>query len=186
MKNILYICLILICTTLSAQNAEKEIVNNRYQNYTSYSLLIGSQHDYNTYIHAIQMDHNYLMTKNLAFGLSTGIEFMDINMSTLGPNIKLLLPGKNKSSIFASFSYGAVIPLEKAENNLYDTSETNGKRFFNTEVGYTFPSKKHLSFFIAMGYRYQAYSYTREDWWLNTVERKITYNRFLMKAGIKL
>ncbi len=185
MKNLIFICLIFIYTSVSAQETKEETYTRKYQNYTSYALLIGSQKDDNTYIHAIQMDHNYLATKNFAVGLETGIQWMDINMATIGPNIKLILPCKNKQSLYTSVSYGSVIPLKKETDDWYTIKKTNGEHFLNTELGYTFPTRNCTAFFMALGYRYQAYSFTREDWWLNSVERKITYNRFVIKVGLK-
>ncbi len=177
---------LLISLISYAQESFENIKSKGYQNYTSYTQMIGSQKDHNTYINAIEMDHNYLLSKNFAFGVSTGIEWMDINMVSIGPNIKMSLPGFNKKSVFVSASYGAVIPLEKVKNEWYETSNTKGKHFFNSELGYIFPANGSVAFFIAMGYRYQSYSYTRNDWWRTSIDRQVKYNRFILKLGIRL
>ncbi|MCW3788674.1 hypothetical protein [Plebeiibacterium sediminum] len=186
MKNLLLLSLIVISAVTYGQEQAENKFNIKYQNYTAYTQMIGSQKDHNAVINSIQMEHNFLLNKTFAFGLSTGIEWMDIKMASVGPNLKIFIPAFNQQSLYIGGSYGAVIPLEDEKEEWIEVLDTKGKHFFNAEAGYIFPSKSAMAFYIAMGYRYQKYSYTRTDWWRNNVERNIEYNRFILKLGIRL
>ena len=186
MRKLLLISLLFISAATYSQEQIQNKIKIKYQNYTAYTQMIGSQKDHNAIINSIQMEHNFLLNKTIAFGLSTGIEWMDIKMASIGPNLKIFIPIFNQPSLYIGASYGAAITLEDQNEEWIEVLETKGKHFFNTEVGYAFPSKSEMTFYIAMGYRNQSYSYTRTDWWRNEVERNIEYNRFILKLGIRL
>ncbi|MGQ1787234.1 hypothetical protein [Saccharicrinis sp. GN24d3] len=173
--------LLFLVFTIASYSQDK---TNGYQNYTSYATLIGSEDDKKTFIHGFQMEHNYLFNPNFAFGLSTGIEWMDVKMATIGPNIKIILPKNNKQSFFVGASVGAAIALDDEKHEFMEISKTSGGRFVNCELGYVLPTQGSFTLYSAIGYRFQEYSYKIEDWWLRTVERNITYNRFVFKVGI--
>ncbi|MCW3806562.1 hypothetical protein [Plebeiibacterium marinum] len=186
MKNLISILFILIPTTIVCQQSKTPDKQTGYQNYTSYGQLIGSGRDNNTIVSSIQMEHNYLFNKNFAFGLTTGLEWMDINMATIGGNIKIIFPTTNKQSVYFGASLGRVIPLDDAEDDWRQIKNTHGGDFINTEIGYVFPTKGVAAFYTAIGYRFQEYSYSIEDWWLDDLQRSVKYNRFLIRIGLRI
>ncbi len=157
-----------------------------YFNYTSIGSMIGSKNDEKTYITSLLMEHNYQLSNKAALGLVTGVEWLDVTVLPLGPNIKLLMPNKNQSSFFWGTSGGYAIALENMEFWDYEVTDTKGGAFFNTELGYIFPCKQHYNFFLAVGYRYHEFEFTRDDWYLKEVERKTTYNRFSIRVGVRV
>ncbi len=160
--------------------------NKGYYNYTSMGGLIGSENDEKTTTFSILMEHNYQLNKNFAVGAVTGIEWFTYSVAPLGANIKLTAPLEYNMGFYLGFSGGYSIPLEEFISVDYEIKETKGGYFFNSEIGLIFPSMGNANLYIAMGYRYQDLRYVREDWWLNEVERKTTYNRFSLKVGVCL
>lgn len=186
MKTNLTLLFLLLPWLLQAQEENTEKKQSGYFNYTSIGSLIGSKNDDKTYITSLLMEHNYQFNKNWAVGLVTGVEWLDVTVMPLGPNIKGFLPGTNGSSFFAGLSSGYAFALEGMEFYEYEIKETKGGYFLNTELGYILPSKKDYSVFIAMGYRYHEFEFVRADWALEEVERKTTYNRFSIRIGVQL
>ncbi|MCT4586260.1 MAG: hypothetical protein N4A71_00405 [Carboxylicivirga sp.] len=186
MKTNLILLLVLIPWLLSAQEETAEIKQKGYFNYTSIGSLIGSKSDEKTYITSLLMEHNYQFNKNWALGLVTGVEWLDVTVMPLGPNVKGFLSGKNNGAFFGALSGGYAIALENMEFFDYEIKDTKGGYFINTEVGYIFPSKKDFSVFLAMGYRYHEFEFVRGDWSLREVERKTTYNRFSFRLGVRV
>jgi hypothetical protein len=157
-----------------------------YFNYTSLGSLIGSTNDDKTYITSLLMEHNYQFNKNFALGVVTGVEWLDVIVMPLGPNLKFLFPNENQSKLFWGTSGGYAIALEDMEFLDYEIIDTRGGAFFNTELGYIFPGKQDFNFFFAIGYRYHEFEFVRKDWYLNEVDRKTTYNRFSIRVGVRL
>lgn len=157
-----------------------------YVNFTSFGKLIGSENDKQTYISSFHIEHNYQVNKHFALGLITGIDWFDVALAPVGPNIKLILPQKNKSAFYAGGSAGHSFPLEEMELEYINITDTKGGTFTNIQIGYIIPLKGNVRLFMSSGYRYQVFSFIREDWWLREVERKTTYNRFSISLGVML
>ncbi len=132
------------------------------------------------------MEHNYRLNKHLAMGLVTGVDWLDIIMAPIGANIKWLLTQNDDKSFFAGGSLGHSIPLEKMNPGQFEVIDTKGGPFVNTELGYIFPCYRGIKLYMAMGYHHQSFSFIREDWWATEVTRKISYNRFSLRIGVKL
>jgi hypothetical protein len=73
--------------------------------------------------------------------------------------------------------------MELESINVHDTK---GGPFVNAHLGYMLSSGRKIDFYVAVGYRYQSFSFIREDLLLTEVERKIIYNRFSAKIGVNL
>jgi hypothetical protein len=132
------------------------------------------------------MEHNYQFNKYLAVGLVTGIDWFDVALAPVGPDIKLILPQKNNRAFFAGGSVGHSFPLENMASEYMNVIDTKGGPFANAQLGYIFPLKRNIRLFMATGYCYQAFSFIREDWGLREVTRKTRYNRFSIRIGIML
>ena len=158
-----------------------------YFNYTSMGILVGSDIDEKQSIFSVLMEHNYQLNSYFAIGGVIGIEFFSESVAPLGMNLKGLLPLKEKSTLFVNASSGYSIPLEDAENNNnYEYTDTKGGVFINSEIGVIFLSKSNTNLFLAIGYRYNELNYIRSDWQYGSVERKVTYNRLVLKIGVCL
>jgi len=189
MKTNLSLCLLLIPFLTWSQNnvtTEAPTKEKGYFNYTSIGSLIGSTGDDKTYITSLLMEHNYQFNKNFALGLVTGVEWFDVSVLPLGPNLKVLLPKQNQSAFYFGVSGGYAIALEDIELMEYEVVDTKGGAFINSEIGYVFPCKKDYNLFVAIGYRYHEFEFVRKDWQQHEVERKITYNRFSVRLGVRV
>ena len=160
--------------------------NKGYCNFTSYGFLIGSGEDEKTFIPSLQMEHNYRFNKNFAFGLYTGIDWLDIAVAPIGPNLKIIFPDRhNKNSFFIGGAIGGSVALQDKKLEGVDVTDTRGGRFANVEIGISLFDQSKLGFFVASGYRHQQISYSRTDWRVNRVDKTITYNRFVFKIGVR-
>lgn len=182
MRN-LFILLLFIPTIIFSQNVS--VKERGYFNYTSLGSLIGSDNDGKTHIASLLMEHNYLFNKHFSAGIATGVEWLDVTVAPVGPNIKFILPGAN-TALYLGASGGYAFALEDIEIQNYNVIETKGGGFFNTELGYIFPDMGDFNFFVAIGYRYQEFTFIRDDWYFREVERKTTYNRLSLKIGVRL
>ncbi len=186
MQKLLFLPVLFMTLLCYSQENKSEGRSSGYQNYTSYAKLIGSGEDHNTFIGSIQMENNYLFHHNFSFGLTMGIEWMDIDLATIGPNIKIILPGTKQQSFYAGLSLGRVIPLEDAKEEWLEVKKTEGDMFYNAELGYVLPTRSAFTLYMALGYRFQEFSYTIDNWWLQEVERSISYNRFTVRIGVRI
>lgn len=157
-----------------------------YYNYTSMGGLIGSESDAKTTNFSILMEHNYQINNYFAAGAVTGIEWFNTSVAPLGINLKLILPASDNMFYYLGNSAGYSVALEEVVEENYVIKETKGGYFYNTELGVVFPSIGNANIYMALGFRYQDLTYVREDWWLDEVERKTTYNRFSLKIGVCL
>ena len=157
-----------------------------YTNFTSFSSLIGTQDDKQTYVSSIQMEHNYQLSENFSFGIITGLEWFEVKLIPFGPNIKIMKHNKFNGSYYIGGSVGYAIPLEDIKLKYIETKDTEGGRFISFDTGYIFPSKNKVHFYAGMGYRYQNLSTKYTDWWFGDIKRSFEYNRFFVKVGIKL
>jgi hypothetical protein len=172
--------------TIAQEQPTNSLKEKGYFNYTSIGSLIGSSNDVNTHIASFLMEHNYQIDKNLSVGVTTGLEWFDVLVLPLGANAKLLLPKKNQAAFFTGLSTGYAFALEDMEFMDIDVLDTKGGAFFNAEIGYLFPSKHQYNVFVAMGYRYHIFEFTRSDWMMTEVTRKTIYNRFSLRLGLRL
>ncbi|WP_430816625.1 hypothetical protein [Carboxylicivirga sp. RSCT41] len=188
MRTNLSLLLLLTPLLMWAQNDSDSSISKEtgYFNYTSLGSLIGSKNDDKTYITSLLMEHNYQFNKTIAAGIVTGVEWLDVTVLPLGPNLKVFFPNRNASGFFWGTSGGYAIALEDMEFWDYEIIDTKGGAFFNTEFGYIFRSNQNFNFFLAAGYRYHEFEFTRKDWRLNEVERKTSYNRFSIRIGVRV
>ena len=180
---LLFLPFLITAQETDAVPAKKE---TGYCNHTSFGLLIGSGKDDQTYISSFQMEHDYQFSKYFSFGLHTGVTWTDIMVAPIGANLKLMLPRPGSEVFYLSGTLGQAIALEDKHHEYFEVIDTNGGPFVNAEAGFVLPSKKRYSLYIAAGYYYLETSFTRRDWWLTEVDRTITYNRFLIKVGVKI
>ncbi len=156
-----------------------------YYNYTSMGFLVGSDNNDKQAIFSFIMEHNYQFNTSWAAGGFMGIEFFNEPVSPMGLNVKGMVPLDGKTSLFANFSAGYSIPLEKATSDIYyEYTDTKGGINCASELGFIFPSKSNVNLFMAFGYRYNEMNYVRNDWYYGNVDRKISYNRFVCKLGM--
>ena len=170
------------------QNKQENSSHNTdtgYCNFTSFGYLIGSGGDEQTFASSLSMEHNYKFNKNFALGLYTGIDWLDYAVAPIGVSTKLFLPLKNKT-FFTGGAIGSSIALEDKKMENYEISDTKGGRFVHLEIGLTFANNSKFAFFVAAGYKLQQLSYIREDWFFKEVDRTMTYNRFVIKIGVRI
>jgi hypothetical protein len=172
---------------LNAQNQEKFIPDeNNFAVFASFGQLIGSSNDEKENISSIQITPNFQIGKHLAFGLTTGVGWYDIALFPVGPDIKLILPLREYGSFYINAAVGHSFPLEDVKLEYAEVLETKGGRFACTHLGYIFPMKGNCKLFVALGYQYQSSSHVQVHWVYKELERKIKYNRFSVRIGLKL
>lgn len=189
-----YLALLLICLPflMQAQKmdtplpADKPHKPQGYLNFFSFGQYVGSKNDDKASVSSLQMEHNYRFNRYVAFGVVTGVDWYDIAVAPVGANLKLFLPGNDRHTFYAGGSVGHSVPLEEMELEQFQVIHTKGGRFVNAELGYIFPFIRSTKIYLALGYHYQSLSFTREDWWLREVERKVKYNRVAFRVGVKL
>ncbi len=187
MKTNLTLLLLLLAVFGNAQETSQKPQKIRgYYNYTSFGTLIGSANDEQPVISSVLMEHNYQFNPKLAIGVATGLEWFDVRVLPIGPNLKILMPKPRQSAFFWAVTPGYAFALEDIEFMDVEVTDTKGGAFFNTELGYLLASQKDYNIFIAIGYRYHEFEFTRSDWLVTQVSRKTTYNRFSVRMGIRL
>ncbi|MDK2842877.1 MAG: hypothetical protein PWQ17_2383 [Anaerophaga sp.] len=118
-------------------------------------------------------------------GLITGVDWFDVTLVPVVPDIKLIHQLK-KTAFYAGGAVGHSFPLENMELENINVLDTKGGPFVNAHLAYMLSTSRKINFYVAVGYRYQSFSFIREDFFLSEVERKITYNRFSARIGVKL
>ena len=192
MKRTITLLLLMLSLGMYAQNdpsvpGDTEVSKtNGYMNFLSYGQLIGSENDKKTHVHSLHMGHNFRVSNRVALGVVTGIDWFDISMLSVGPDVKLFLPQKGNNGIFLGGSLGHGFPLEDMKLEYMTVKDTKGGPFAGAKLGYIFHINGSFNLFMTAGYRYQAFSVIREDWWLREVERSIKYNRFEVRFGVAL
>lgn len=192
MKHSLSLLLLLLSLGIYAQNNPSESKEakapktNGYMNFLSYGQLIGSENDKETHVHSLHMEHNYQVSNRVALGVETGIDWFDISLLSIGPDVKLLVPQKGSSGFYLGGSIGHNFPLEDMNLEYTTVKDTKGGPFAGVKLGYVIHINGNFNLFMNVGYRYQAFSVIREDWWLRDVERSFKYNRFEVRVGMAL
>lgn len=184
------ITLLLLLPTLWCYAQEKEPigVSNKkdYTLFTSFGQLIGSSADEKGSISSFRITPSLKVDENFSLGLTTGIEWFDVALLPVGPDIRFLIPSESKGRFFLQGAVGHSFPLEDVELEYISVLETNGGMFAQTHFGYIFPMEGSWKLFIALGYQYQSSSHVQEHWIYQELERKIKYNRFSVRLGVKL
>ena len=152
-----------------------------YFNYTSMGFLVGSSENEKKAPFSLVSEHNYRFNQYFSLGGVIGYEVPEEPVVPLGLNIKGLLP-QNSALFFIGISAGYSFSLENPDDEFYETAD--GGYFFNAELGVMLPVSQSTSFFVAAGYRYNELNYTRTDWWLGDVDRKVIYNRLSVRFGL--
>ncbi|SMO42674.1 hypothetical protein SAMN06265379_101747 [Saccharicrinis carchari] len=184
---ILLILIPLLVYTQQTKEPAFHIWDKGYCNFTSFGYLIGSGQDEKTFVPSLQMEHNYRFNKNFAFGLYTGADCLDITVATIGPHLKIFFPhSNNKTSLFIGSAIGGSLVLKDKKIEHVEITDTGGGRFANIEIGISIRDKSKIGFFVASGYRHQQISYTLKDSRVNSINKAITYNRFVLKFGIRI
>jgi hypothetical protein len=191
MKNSFTLLLLLLPFLLYSQkatntpNLEAATWQKGYTGFVSYGKLIGSESDEEPYVNSFHIEQNYRFNKYFAVGLITGTDWFDVTLLPVGADIKLIHQLK-KTAFYAGGSVGHSFPLENMELESINVHDTKGGPFVNAHLGYMLSSGRKIDFYVAVGYRYQSFSFIREDLLLTEVERKIIYNRFSAKIGVNL
>ncbi|WP_291855805.1 hypothetical protein [Marinilabilia sp.] len=187
MKRFIILLILLGTLRLYAQN-EKEFIpdENNFAVFASFGQLIGSSNDEKGNISSLQITPNFHIGKYLALGLTTGVEWYDVALLPVGPDIKLIFPLKEYGAVYFNGAVGHAFPLEEAKLEYVEVLKTKGGRFAHTHLGYIFPMKGKCKLFMALGYQYQSSSHVQEHWVYRELERKIKYNRFSVRIGLKL
>ncbi len=188
MKNIIAILLLLPTMWSYGQKKEEIVISDKkdYTIFTSFGQLIGSSADEKGSISSLRIASSLNIGEHLAIGLTTGMEWFDVALLPVGPDIKLFLPSKNKNTFFFQGAVGHSFPLEDVELEYFEVLETKGGMFAQTHLGYIFQMEGNWKLFMALGYQYQNSSHVQEHWIYQELERKIKYNRFSVRLGFKL
>lgn len=166
-----------------------DLKSKGYFNFTSMGVLIGSSHNDKPAPFSVLMEHDYRFNNYLAMGGVTGIEMLNESVIPLGVTVKGLLPLSGGSTLYAGITGGYSFSLDKPPDNndySYKITDAYGGYMYNTEIGLIIPSAGNVSFFIAMGYRYNELNYKREDWQLISVDQKMIFNRFSIRLGLSI
>jgi hypothetical protein len=171
---------------VESATAQYPIKEFGYLNFTSIGTVFGSALNEKPTPFCLDMEHNFRISKNFAFGVTSGLEMLNEMTAPVGGNIKLLVPWFGGNSFYYGISGGYSISLEKPKyiDDYYEISKAYGGILFNTEVGIIYPLKENLSFYLAAGYRYNELHYKRKDWWYNSVDRAMYFNRISLKIGL--
>lgn len=181
--------LLLISTFCSlAQEKEKTGIKDQkeYAIFTSFGQFIGSSGDEKGSISSFRIAPALKLGNHWAVGLTTGVEWFDVTLLPVGPDIKYFFPSKNNGGFFLQGSMGHSFPLEDANLEYAEILETNGGFFTNSHLGYVFPVKGNSKLFISVGYHYQVSGHVQEHWAYKELERKIKYNRFSVRIGMAI
>lgn len=155
----------------------------------SVGVLAGSTVNEIPYPFSLMMEQEYKFSPYFSSGAFLGFEAINEPTAPVGVMVKGILP-YNESSFFLGAKAGFGFSLEKPEPEAYnyyyyEITEANGGWLYNVEVGYSFPSTEHNSFFIALGYRYQELHYKLDSYYLNVVDRVMYFNRISLRLGIQ-
>jgi hypothetical protein len=162
---------------------KRHFKQNGYISFTSMGLLVGSTVNAKVAPFSALMEHNYKFNNYLAVGGFFGVELLNETVCPVAINLKAFLP-INTGDLFLGTSGGYSISTEKG--NTYGVKGTSGGYLFNVELGYLIPIAENSGFFIAIGYRYNELNYKMEEWWMNSADRKMKFNRISIRTGISI
>lgn len=168
------------------QEDVQEIKNkhNRYINYTSAGILIGSALNEKPAPFSALTEHNYQFMDYFAVGGVIGIELLKETIVPLGANVKIYFPLQSRT-LFIGGSAGHSFSVDKPANDYY-VQNTYGGTFANAETGVIIPLNSNNSVFFALGFRYNELKYKYEDWWYGNVDRTYYLKRLSMRFGLAL
>jgi hypothetical protein len=163
------------------QKTTKKIKQKGYINFTSMGLLVGSTVNEKVAPFSALMEHDYKLNKYFAIGGVFGIELLKEPVCPIAINLKGFLP-LGIGDLFLGTSGGYSLSTENPVE--YGIKDGKGGYLFNLEIGYVLPVSDNSGFFTAIGYRYNELNYKMEDWWMNSADRKIYFNRISIRTGI--
>lgn len=129
------------------------------------------------------IEYNYRFNPYFAAGVLGGYEFLNESTIPVGINLKAMCP-VGRTNLYAGFSTGYSFSVENPDEYTYQNH--SGGYMMNTEGGIQFKLSSGNAFFIAAGYRYNELRYKVYDWWMETKERVIYFNRFSLRMGFVL
>lgn len=164
----------------------KNLKSKGYINYTTIGALVGDSENSEPAPFSLLMEHNYHVNNYLSLGVLTGIELLNESTFPVGLIVKGLKPISNGATLFLGATGGYSISLEKPAMENYTVKSATGGILVNTEFGLIISTEGNAGFVVAIGYRYNTLNYVREDWLMQEVERKMTFNRLSVRFGIVL
>jgi hypothetical protein len=157
-----------------------------YVNFTTFGFLSGASTNRRQAPLSFISEHHGMVGKCFSAGLMTGIEQLNENVLPLALSLRLYQPGNSK--LFLGGYMGYSVSLEKPFNEYGGVVYKKAKGGFVTglETGFMIRVNDCSSVILGIGYRHNILNYELEDFWLDTVKRKFTYNRFSIRLGIVL
>ncbi len=157
------------------------IKSKGYVSHNSMGVLVGSSDNKKEAPFSILFEHGYLFNDYVSAGLLIGYELLEEPVLPLAFVGRGYLP-LQRNILVLGISSGYSFSIENPDSEYFETN--NGGFLFNTELGLMIPFSENNSFYIAAGFRYNILNYTREDMWLGSVDRKVSYNRLNIRIGL--
>ncbi|WP_025007036.1 hypothetical protein [Marinilabilia salmonicolor] len=154
--------------------------------FTSFGQFIGSSADEKGSISSFRIAPALRLGDHWAVGLTTGVEWFDVPLLPVGPDIKYFFPSKDNGGFFLQGALGHSFPLEDASLEYAEVLETKGGFFTQYHLGYLIPLKGKNKLLFSVGYHYQVSGHVQEHWIYRELERKIKYNRFSVRIGVAI
>jgi hypothetical protein len=148
--------------------------------YYSTGILLGSSVNPKQAPLSILTEFNYRFCSYFSAGVSAGYEVLNESTIPLALNLKALYPF-TRQTLFLGITGGRNFSVENPDEYIYE--EHNGGVLFTVETGIQLTLSNNTAFFIAIGYRYNELHYKVRDWWLDSVERTIYFNRASIRLG---
>jgi hypothetical protein len=165
------------------KNVGKSIKQKGYMNFTSMGVLVGSSSNDKAAPFSAIMEHSYKFNKYFAAGGLIGFELLNETTFPVALNLKAFLP-LTTGNLFLDVSGGYSLSTEKPDQ--YEVKKASGGVMFTSEVGYIIPVTENAGIYLAIGYRYNELNYKVEEWWMNTADRTIYFNRISIRLGISI
>jgi hypothetical protein len=164
-------------------NVGKSIKQKGYMNFTSMGVLVGSSSNDKAAPFSALMEHNYKFNKYFAAGGLIGFELLNETTFPVALNLKAFLP-LSTGNLFLGVSGGYSLSTEKPDQ--YGVKSASGGVMVNSEIGYIIPVSENAGIYIAIGYRCNELNYKTEEWWMNSADRTIYFNRISIRLGISI
>lgn len=164
-------------------HSEHQWKSSGYINHTSMGVLLGSSANEREAPFSVLTEHAYLINSYVSAGLMLGYELLEEPVFPLAFSVKAYLP-MQRTLLVGGIATGYSFSIENPDSEFFESNK--GGLLFNGEIGFMIPVSDNNSFLIAVGYRYNVLNYTREDFWLGEVERKVSYNRLNLRLGLSI
>jgi hypothetical protein len=162
---------------------KKVIKQGGYFNLTTMGSLIGPGNNEKAAPFSLMTEHDWRFKKYLLCGISVGYEVLNESLMPIGISIRGVMPYR-QNLLFLGAVSGYSVSIENPDQNYF--TQAIGGFFLNPEIGMIIPVSGNTGFVVAVGYRYNELNYSREDWWLGDVDRKVFYNRLSVRLGISI